>query len=739
MNPQRSRGALLSAIVLVTGLTAGNLGAQVAVGAGAPGRVAEPRALWTEVSTFPQTSGGFGEVSCASSTCTAVGLSAISLAVSHDGGRSWASPSVPSGVSTLASVSCPSRLECVAVGEFMQPGPTDTRPGVVVVTDDGGTSWARAATTDVGQLEEVSCPSALRCVAIGYAGLHDDITGSFALTTAAGGQSWAAVKLPGSQLQLTGLSCPTTSLCVAVGSDTAADNSGTPVAEVTTDGGHRWRRAVVPGQDMALYAVSCPTATHCVATGMDQPPTSEQDAASIPVVFTSADGGARWAKQAPPAGGDYIGRVSCLASGLCLATGAAVPRVSRDYGQTWTTAPASEGFDANVASIVCMSNSDCVAVGGSEGPSNGAYSYPFAAPTVATSSDGGVRWMPRSPPRGWSIDAMACPGLQTCVAVGTTNAGTGGAWTTKDLGATWEQSWLTSPVQVLNSVACPSPSACSAVGTTSNGTAVAMTSSDGGATWRPSLLPKGLASLASVSCSNSELCVAVGSLAVRFAVPPGGHIGIGDIESGRGALITSDNGGRTWVDRTRSATRAGYVPYFFSVSCLPDLFCATGPSSGRFLSSVNGGKTWTDVKNSFAYFPTSGLSCVNQERCVAYGTSQASPPQLYWTSNGGRSWSRARLISGPTEYAESTWQFGGLHCTAQGLCIAVGGDSWYGNQGLALVSRDSGRTWATTNLPREASILTALACTPTGKTCIASSESPTGRGFFLKTTLVSAD
>ena len=741
MNRPRNRLAMLSALALITGLTVGNLGAQTAAAARVLGHIASPAAQWTDVSTFPQASGGFGEVSCASSTCAAVGfVSAMSLDVSHDGGRSWVSPPIPPGVSTLESVSCPSRLECLAVGEYMQPAPTDTRLGVVVMTPDGRTTWAKVTTTDIGSLEAVSCPSVSRCVAIGYVDLHGDGSGSFAMTTATAGKSWASVKLPRSELQLTDLACPTVSSCVAVGSDTAADGSTAPVVEVTTDGGHHWKPAILPGQNMALDAVSCPTASNCVATGADQPPSNDQGVStSVPVVFTSADGGERWAQQARPPGGDYIGTVSCLANGRCLATGADVPRVSRDFGETWTLAAGSEGFDANVTSIACITNSNCVAVGGSEGPSNGAYSFPFATPTLATSSDGGLLWAPRSPPRGWSIEGMYCPGMRTCVAVGTTNAGTAGAWASNDLGATWAQSSLTTPVQVLNSVACPSPLICTAVGSASNGTAVALTTGDGGDTWRASSLPKGLASLASVSCSNRELCVAVGSLAVHITVPPGGHIGVGDIESGGGALITSDNGGKAWVDRTHSATNAGYVPYFFSVACLPDLFCATGPSYGRFLSSVNGGETWTDVKNSSQYFPTSGLSCVDQTRCAAYATDQGSPPQLYWTSDGGHSWSPARFTSVPTQYAGSTWQFGGIQCLAQGLCIAVGGDAWYGDQGLALLSRDSGRTWATTNLPRAATQLTALACTPGGTTCVASSESPTGRGLFLEINLVPAD
>lgn len=84
---------------------------------------------------------------------------------------------------------------------------------------------------------------------------------------------------------------------------------------------------------------------------------------------------------------------------------------------------------------------------------------------------------------------------------------------------------------------------------------------------------------------------------------------------------------------------------------------------------------------------------------VATSTAQAAPPQLYWTADDGTTWSRATVGAGFAQYAESSWQLGAPTCSAR-LCLVVGGDTWYGTPGLALVSKDAGRSWSATELPR---------------------------------------
>lgn len=721
--------AAMSALGLFTADAANGSGRVASYGRGdlVVAKVATP---WAEASTFPQSTAGLGDVSCVSSMCVAVGgLWGLSLTESHDGGKSWSNAAVPAGVTTLQSVSCASLLYCVAVGEYLKPARADTRQGVVVETNDGGNSWVRRATTTSGELVGVSCANAITCVAVGLASKNDGLGGgSFTLSTDNGWRSWATETIARKSLTLSAVSCPSPGACVAVGSTTAAGGSGNPVALVTADGGASWRTAALPGHDMALNSVSCPDTGRCVATGTSQPPSTAQPSKIVALVVTSNNGWERWTRQPLPAGAG-AGTVVCLRRGWCLATGGKAPLLSRDYGHTWALAGRSAAFSPNVAAVACPTAEDCVAVGGAEGPSNGAYSFPFTYPTVATSVDGGLDWRARPPAKGWWINAMACPGQRACVAVGTTNAGVGGAWVTGDFGRAWEEASLPRTVQTLNSVSCPSDSACAAVGSTVAGTAVALTSSDGGMTWALARVPKGLASLASVSCATARLCVGVGSIAVHFSVPPGGHLGVGDIEAGSGALITSDDGGRTWVDRARSATRAGYVPYFFSVSCLPSGFCATGPSYGRFLSSHDGGRTWTDVKNSFGYFPTTGIACTGQSRCVASSTAQAAPPQLYLTIDGGKKWTRATVQSGLAQYAQSSWQLGTPTCSGS-LCLVVGGDTWYGTPGLALVSRDAGRSWSASKLPSGSSLLIAASCTGAFY-CLAATETRSGHGMFI--------
>ncbi len=69
------------------------------------------------------------------SECWAAGGGAI--VVTSDGGSVWTAQPLPSAVSALDDVSCPSRAVCFAGGGVVNP-----YAGTVVASSDGGTSWA---------------------------------------------------------------------------------------------------------------------------------------------------------------------------------------------------------------------------------------------------------------------------------------------------------------------------------------------------------------------------------------------------------------------------------------------------------------------------------------------------------------------------------------------------------------------------------------------------------------------
>jgi photosystem II stability/assembly factor-like uncharacterized protein len=64
------------------------------------------------------------------------------LLSTSDGGLTWISRPVPPSAVALDGVSCPSAMECMAVGfDYSSSAPT-AQPAAVIVTSDGGATWA---------------------------------------------------------------------------------------------------------------------------------------------------------------------------------------------------------------------------------------------------------------------------------------------------------------------------------------------------------------------------------------------------------------------------------------------------------------------------------------------------------------------------------------------------------------------------------------------------------------------
>ncbi len=95
--------------------------------------------------------------SAASATCVAVGDDGenfASIIVTSNGGSSWSDSTVPSGVTTLSTVSCPSAAICYAGGG-----------SGILKSSDGGSTWSAQDQTFPAQ--SISCDTIIECTAVG--------------------------------------------------------------------------------------------------------------------------------------------------------------------------------------------------------------------------------------------------------------------------------------------------------------------------------------------------------------------------------------------------------------------------------------------------------------------------------------------------------------------------------------------------------------------------------------------
>ncbi len=382
----------------------------------------------------------------------------------------------------------------------------------------------RTASQD-SALNDVACPGAGSCVAVGVydTGSNAD-TGHGLIETLSGGIWTAAVApftVPGAGqvpfVDLDGVSCPTMAACVAVGSYDDSKGNPRPLAEARA--GSTWRSTGLglpgdadPGKPSVLNEVGCPAPETCVAAGWY----TDQNGAAEPVIETLSDG--TWtAAKAPLPGGaaprpatnttlptDLVA-VRCPAVGSCVATGDYVDRRGDNEAMidtlsdgTWTAGraalPADAAADpaAYLWALTCEGPGACLATGHYN--NRGGQSRDF----VVTLS--GDTWTPAatslpadaSASQQWSLrqitglTAVACQEAGACAAGGTYVA-RGGALEGEIAslsGGTWTPARAPLPagaaaakqVAFFDSAACPAPGTCIAVGgyKAENGSTVSM-------------------------------------------------------------------------------------------------------------------------------------------------------------------------------------------------------------------------------------------------------------------------
>jgi photosystem II stability/assembly factor-like uncharacterized protein len=188
---------------------------------------------WVREGDLPPGLFNAGNLSCvAGAACLVTGYTATTaghgqgaIAISTDGGVTWAAAAVPAGTGLLQDAVCATISSCLAVGTTATSvSAVSPAQGELLSSGDGGHTWARsAANQPVDDMYGIDCPSRSTCVVVGTNWIGTPTVGTGAVAHSNdGGATFAASSSEYTPLALTALSCPTTQHCVAAGGDTVA-------------------------------------------------------------------------------------------------------------------------------------------------------------------------------------------------------------------------------------------------------------------------------------------------------------------------------------------------------------------------------------------------------------------------------------------------------------------------------------------------------------------------------------
>jgi hypothetical protein len=200
----------------------------------------------------------------------------------HWNGHAWSPEAVPdpgkSQNSYLTGIACLSAGSCLATGYYFTTGTNGV--GKPFAARWNGHTWALlstplpAAATNGGALESLSCPSASDCTAVGSY-FNKKTEGSYDLAEHWNGSTWAIQPAPSpatkSQVEdgLDGVSCLSASRCTAVGfaDDYAPLTHVRPLAEYWNGSTWTVQQTAQPQADQGLGSVVCLSAGGCTAVG----------------------------------------------------------------------------------------------------------------------------------------------------------------------------------------------------------------------------------------------------------------------------------------------------------------------------------------------------------------------------------------------------------------------------------------------------------------------------------------
>jgi hypothetical protein len=248
--------------------------------------------------------------------CVAVGAAGIFTSTSPTSGASaWQHVA---GSLPAATVSCPSEQLCVAARSNVVL--SSTHPA------DASQPWSEAVLGATGPIDQLSCPSAGFCAAVGTGGGHD---GSVLTSSDPGGGAAAWQQTDTGAASLFGISCPSSSYCVAIGKGTVATSSQ------PGGGSAAWQLSSVGAVDSAgAGELACASASLCAVAGQN----------GFVASSTSPGGGAgAWEAVSEVDGNNDLRAVSCPSEAMCFAVDEALVAGLAAHRLTIAVSGAGEG------------------------------------------------------------------------------------------------------------------------------------------------------------------------------------------------------------------------------------------------------------------------------------------------------------------------------------------------------------------------------------------------------------
>jgi len=362
----------------------------------------------------------------------------------------------------LDGVACPTPTRCETVGGDMflgGPGeiavlsavqaPSATVPPANPKTDIVLAPARPSVLADLA-LQAVACRSETDCQAVGYDLQTSPYVG--VVVPAGGDRPGLPQVVPGAG-QLAGVACPSASVCVTAGIGYNGDALVGEVATITNGVAAPAR----PTMADDLSALACPTAASCTAVGDDL---------GNPAVVPVTDGapGTMQVVAGLAGSGFILYGVACPTVNLCVAVGDDHLSGSGDTGLVVSIVNGVPGVAQlvaglrSLAAVACSGINDCVAVGTSTSYQGALIRILQSVPGMVQSVRGAVQ-----------LAGVSCPSAARCVAVG--QDGDHGVVVSITNGAPGP-AHLVAGSTTLAALSCPSVTTCEAVGSSGGTTSM---------------------------------------------------------------------------------------------------------------------------------------------------------------------------------------------------------------------------------------------------------------------------